>query len=53
MPRRVITAQVPGIAALPPAEPVRVRLDPVGNGMDAAKSSKLAKVAKMAEAAKV
>jgi hypothetical protein len=44
---------MPGIAALPPAEPVRVRPDPVGNGTDAAMSSKVAKVAKMAEAAKV
>jgi hypothetical protein len=44
MPRGAFTAQVPGIAALPPAEPVSVRLDPVGNGTNAAKRSQMAKV---------
>jgi hypothetical protein len=38
---------MPGIAALPLAEPLSMSLDPVGNGTDAAKSSKMAKVATM------
>ncbi len=39
-----LTARVPGITALPPGESVSVRLDPVGNGTNAAMSSKMAKV---------